>query len=54
MQLIVFLVCIVLPIQGPVAVAMAKRAVNEGLEQSLTEGLKTEWACYENVGILSC
>lgn len=42
--------------QGPIAVAMAKKAVNEGLEQSLEDGLRTEWACYENVScmILKC
>ncbi|XP_065175711.1 methylglutaconyl-CoA hydratase, mitochondrial-like [Sycon ciliatum] len=35
--------------QGPIAVAAAKQAVNQGIEQNLADGLNTEWACYEKV-----
>ena len=36
-------------LQGPIAVAAAKQAVNQGIEQNLADGLNTEWACYEKV-----
>lgn len=32
---------------GPVAIHLAKRAIDEGLERSLAEGLKLEWELYQ-------
>jgi len=34
---------------GPVAVRLAKRAIEQGLEGTLAAGLKLEWECYEGV-----
>lgn len=31
---------------GPVAVRLAKRAIREGLDRSLVQGLRVEWDCY--------
>lgn len=33
--------------QGPVAVRLAKQAIDRGLEATLEEGLRIEWDCYE-------
>ena len=36
-------------VNGPVAVRLAKRAIEGGLDLTLAEGLALEWQCYEGV-----